>query len=39
MMAKKKIGVGEWVSGNEAAAILTENSGHTCTARSRYQPS
>lgn len=32
MMAKKKIGVGEWVSGNEAAAILTENSGHTITA-------
>jgi hypothetical protein len=28
-MGKKKIGVEEWVSGNEAAAILTENSKHT----------
>jgi hypothetical protein len=27
-MAKKKIGIDEWVSGNEAADILTRNSGH-----------
>lgn len=31
-MAKKKIGVEEWVSGNEAAALMTENSQHDVSA-------
>jgi hypothetical protein len=31
-MARKKIGIEEWILGQEAATILTQNSGHPVSA-------